>query len=80
MTQIKKVLPRSALEGIIIEENNEPLVLLKNTDKLKTGLVKKDYTSSFLVRKSVVEKLYRVSEYLPQGLVLVKIESFLYFK
>ena len=47
MTQIKKVLPRSAWDGVIIEENNEPLVLLKNTDKLKMGLVKKRLHSQF---------------------------------
>lgn len=76
MAQIKKILPRNAWDGVIIEENNEPLILLKSTDRLKTGLIKKDYTPSFLVRKSVEEKLYRVSENLPKGIILVVIEGY----
>ncbi len=74
--QITQVLPRSAWEKVIIQENNEPLVEMKEIDRLKIGLVSKSYTPSFFVRQTVAEKLYRVSETLPQEMHLVLIEGY----
>lgn len=74
--QIEKVLPRSAWDNIVIHENNEPLVEVKQTQKLKIGLVQKSYQQSFFVRKTVAEKLVRVSENLPQSINLVLIEGY----
>ena len=76
MAQITIVLPRSAWNDVVIEENNEPLVELIETAKLKLGGVHKEYKPLFLVRKSVAEKLYRISESLPVGIVLVVIEGY----
>jgi zinc D-Ala-D-Ala dipeptidase len=75
-SQIEKTLPRSAWEGIAIEENNEPLVEIKETKKLRFGLIQKQYQPLFWVRKSVAEKLMRVSESLPTDLKLVLIEGY----
>ncbi len=72
----QRALPRSAWEGIVINENNDPLVLLKETKKLKIGWIKKSYDTFFYLRKSVAEMLYRVSENLPDGMVLVIIEGY----
>jgi len=76
MTQINKVLPRSAWENVIIQDNDEPLVELQETLKLKLGGVHKEYEPLFLVRKRVAEKLYKISESLPSGIVLVVIEGY----
>lgn len=74
--QIEKVLPRSAWDNVVIHENNEPLVEVKQTQKLKIGLIKKSYQPSFFVRKTIAEKLVRVSENLPQSINLVLIEGY----
>lgn len=74
--QIKKILSRSDWDTVKIQENHEPLVEIKDTEKLKTGLIKKLYNPSFFVRKTVAEKLYKVSEKLPQGINLVLIEGY----
>jgi D-alanyl-D-alanine dipeptidase len=74
--QITKILPRSKWSDIVIIENNEPLVPVIETDTLKTGLILKGYETSFLVRKSVRDKLYQVSQSLPQGMCLLVIEGY----
>ena len=74
--QIKTVLPRSAWNDITITENGEGLVSVEQTDRLKTGLINKDYEPSFFVRSSVKEKLVRVSNNLPKGINLVLIEGY----
>ncbi|MEO5646458.1 MAG: M15 family metallopeptidase [Candidatus Paceibacterota bacterium] len=76
MTQITKVLPRSAWEHVIIQENKEPLVHLEQAAKLKLGGVHKQYEPLFLVREAVAQKLYTVSARLPEGIVLVVIEGY----
>ncbi len=76
INQITKTLPRSEWQKVVIQENNEPLVEMKETDRLKIGLVSKSYKPSFFVRKSIAEKLYRISENLPEGIHLVLIEGY----
>jgi len=74
--QIKYVLPRAAWDSITIQENNECLVQLAESDRLKIGLIKKDYEASFLVRKTIAEKLILVSNSLPVGVNLILIEGY----
>jgi D-alanyl-D-alanine dipeptidase len=74
--QIEKVLPRSAWGNVVIHENDEPLVEVKQTQKLKIGLIQKSYQQSFFVRKTVAEKLRRVAERLPEGIHLTLIEGY----
>lgn len=74
--QIEKILPRNEWQKVVIKENNEPLILLKETAKLKTGLVSKSYSPFFYVRRTVAEKLYKISENLSEGLMLVIIEGY----
>jgi D-alanyl-D-alanine dipeptidase len=76
MDQINKVLPRSAWDSVEIIENNEPLVQITETAKLKLGGVHKGYDPLFLVRKTIAEKLYRISEGLPAGMILEVIEGY----
>jgi len=74
--QITYVLPRSAWEGMVIHENNEPLVPLHETEKLKLGVVAKEYDVLFYVRTTIAEKLYRIATALPDGLALIVIEGY----
>lgn len=75
MTQIIKSLPRVAWESVTVQENGEAILSIPETDKLKLGWVKKKYEASFTARKSVVEKLLKVSKALPEGFVLVVVEG-----
>ncbi len=74
--QIEYALPRKEWDRVSIFENNEPLVEVKETGKLRTGLIEKSYHASFLVRRSVAEKLYKAAEALPQEFRLVLIEGY----
>lgn len=74
--KIIKVLRRSAWDVVSIKETGEPLVELKETKKLKLGGIHKVYEPLFLIRKSVAEKLYAVSNNLPDGVVMVVIEGY----
>ena len=76
INQISKTLPRSEWQKIAIHETNERLVEVIETSRLKIGLVKKQYEQFFFARKTVVEKLAKVSEILPQGINLVLIEGY----
>ena len=73
--QIRYILPRSAWQDMIIKENGESLVEIKETDRIKLGLIEK-HGASFLVRKSVLDKLEKVSESLPEGFNLAIIEGY----
>lgn len=74
--QTAKILPRSEWQKIIINENNEELAEIKETLRLKIGLVKKQYEPSFFVRKTIAEKLIKVSQILPEGINLILIEGY----
>lgn len=74
--QITKTLSKSEWEKIIIHETSEPLVEIKETTRLKIGLIKKQYSQLFYVRKTVTDKLLKVSENLPVGINLVLIEGY----
>jgi zinc D-Ala-D-Ala dipeptidase len=78
--QIEKTLPRSAWENLDIKENNDPLVEIKETSKIKLNLVSKTYDQSFYVRKTIFEKLEKVSQKLPDNLILVVIEGYRSFE
>jgi hypothetical protein len=60
---------------VVIKENNEPMVEIKETSRLKVDLVKKEYQPSFYVHQTVAEKLYKISEILPIGINLVFVEG-----
>lgn len=61
---------------MVIKENNEPMVEIKETNRLKVGLVNKGYQPSFCVRRTVAEKLYKISKILPTGINLVFVEGY----
>lgn len=80
--QIEKTLPISAWSGVIICENNEPLVEIKETARLKfSSSANKFADTSFThapshyLRKTAAEKVIKVSEKLRRGYVLVFIEG-----
>jgi len=74
--QIEKVLPRSVWESVVIKENNDLFIEIQETSRLKIGLVAKSYEPFFYVRKTIADKLYKVSEILPAGMNLVLIEGY----
>lgn len=74
--QISKILPRSDWENVVIEENNEELVEIVETSRLKRSAFGKKYQPQYLVRKTLAEKLYKASEFLPEGTNLVVIEGY----
>lgn len=76
--QITRTLPRRFWDRIEIIENSEPLIELQETKKL---ILQPDETfpeimTSFSVRKSAAEKLYKASENLPDGMKLAIIEGY----
>lgn len=75
-TQIETVLPRSNWESVKIIENNEPLVLLSETDKL---VFYKDNSLSnnidYRVRKTVADMLHNTANSLPKEYKLAVIEG-----
>ncbi len=82
MKQIERTLPRKDWEGVIICENNEPLVEIKETARLrfsesvnKFSDTDNNYTPSHFMRKTSAEKVARVSEKLPKGYTLIFIEG-----
>jgi zinc D-Ala-D-Ala dipeptidase len=76
INQIKKILPRSEWSKVLINESNEPLVEMEETSRIKINLVKKSYRPILFVRKSVYEKIIKVSEILFEGINLVLIEGY----
>lgn len=74
--QAPKVLPRSAWERVTIRENGELLVLVRDGERIKTGLITKSYPPLFYVRKAVSEMLSVASRFLPEGYPLVLIEGY----
>lgn len=74
--QIQKNLPRSEWQKVSIIENGEPLVEIKDLERLRLGFIQKEYKPSFFVRRTISEKLEQVSNSLPPGIVLVLIEGY----
>lgn len=75
--QITKTLSRSAWQNIIIKENNEPLVEIFQTDKIKIlNMFPVEYKPLYFVRKTIAEKLTEVSKKLPSNINLVLIEGY----
>ncbi|MEQ1500306.1 MAG: M15 family metallopeptidase [Parcubacteria group bacterium] len=74
--QIYKTLPRAEWDRVSIYENGETLVKVEETSHLKIGLVTKQYESLFYVRKTISDKLLKVSENLPKEISLVLIEGY----
>ncbi len=73
-TQITRTLPRRFWDRIEIIENNESFIELQATEKLI--LQPSDISTSFLVRKTVAEKLHKMSESLPSRIKLCVIEGY----
>lgn len=76
LNQTTKILPKSEWEKVFINDKKEQMVEIRETKRLKIDLVKKQYITSFFVRKTVAEKLQKVSEILPEGINLVLIEGY----
>lgn len=76
VNQTTYTLPRSAWQNVVINENNDPLVIIQPTDRLKINVISKNYEPYFYVRKTVAEKIYKISESLPNGINLVLIEGY----
>lgn len=72
--QIQRALPRSAWENITIKENNEKLVPIETSNKIKLGL--DNYEASFLIRESVHKLLKEATQHLPENLMFVIIEGY----
>ncbi|MDB5189782.1 MAG: ddpX [Parcubacteria group bacterium] len=75
MEQIPGMTPDEERDKIVVKENNEPLVEIKETDRIKLRLLKPIQAAGF-VRKTLWEKLMRVSESLPENMVLLPIEGY----
>jgi zinc D-Ala-D-Ala dipeptidase len=74
--QVTGVLPKSEWNKIIISENNEPVVELKETTKMVFGKnVSPHHVEKYQVRKTVADMLYAVSESLPHEFKLAIIEG-----
>ena len=75
--QFTKTLPKTAWQSIVIKENNEPLVEVVETDRIKIGEgFKIDYNPTYFVRKTVADKLIEVSKKLPENVNLILIEGY----
>ncbi len=74
--QITKILPKSDWEKVVILENNDPIVELKQTQKLIFGKnIAPHSVDNYTLRKTVAEMLYKVSQSLPTGSKLAVIEG-----
>jgi D-alanyl-D-alanine dipeptidase len=70
--QITKILPKSEWQKVVIKPNGEPLVEVKEDDRL---ILSSTVVSKCLVREKVAEMLRRASELLPQDYNLVVVEG-----
>ncbi len=75
MKQIETTLPASDWRNIPIVECSEPLVPVPEMPKLKLGLLKKEYETTFFVRAGLLARLILASERLPDNMCLVLIEG-----
>lgn len=73
--QITKVLSRKVWDSVRIQENNEPLVSIENDPKIFFAQFK-EYTASYIVRKTIAQKLIAVAKSLPENIQLVLIEGY----
>lgn len=69
ISQIPKGLPKEILREIKVVENNEPLVEILETDRVK--LLKEHKFLSPFIRKSVLDLLYKAGDNLPDGYQLL---------
>jgi D-alanyl-D-alanine dipeptidase len=75
-TQIIKVLSKSDWEKVTIIENHDPIVQLRETQKLVFGKnIAPHLVNDYTLRKTVAEMLYKVAELLPVGYKLAIIEG-----
>lgn len=70
------IIPSRHWQSVQIWENNESLEKIEDTLRIRVGLIPKQYEISFLVRRTVHQKLQKVSERLPPGINLVVIEGY----
>lgn len=71
--QISKGLPREVVKKVRITENNEPLVEIVETDRVK--LLKEHRFLSPYVRKSVLDLIYQGANNLPHGYQLLVVTA-----
>ena len=75
--QVTKTLPKSAWQNVVIKENDEPLVEVLETDRIKiVNMFGSNYNPIYFVRKTIAEKLIEVSCELPDNINLVLIEGY----
>ncbi len=69
MSQITTTLPKSAWQNVIIEENNDPIVIISPTSKLKLA------NPNIKIRKTLVAMLEKATNNLPDEFYLHIIEG-----
>lgn len=69
MPQITTTLPKSAWQNIIIEENNDPIVIMSPTSKLRLA------NENITIRKTLVAMLEKAANNLPDEFYLYIIEG-----
>lgn len=75
--QTTKTLPKSAWQGVVIKESNEPLAEVLESNRVKIiNLFKDNYNPSYCVRNGVADKLIKVFNLLPSNVNLVLIEGY----
>ena len=75
--QIETILPKNLWTSIIINENNDPLTIIKESSFIKINVIKKDYAQQeFKIRHTVFQKLVDASKQLPKGYSIVVIEGY----
>ncbi len=74
--QVTFTLSRTRWQKIYIEENNEILVPIQETEKIKILPIKDLYRPSILVRKNIYDRLLTASSFLPEGYYFGIIEGY----
>lgn len=74
--QIVRTLPARFWKRVQIVENNEPLVLVRPTERIITNHIHKQYRASYLVRVEVAHRLHIAADSLPKAMKLVLIEGY----
>lgn len=71
--KIRKDLPQDFINQIIIEDNREQLVEIKENERL---VLKYKFTNNFFLRQTVCQKLYEAGQYLPNEYRLVLYDAY----
>ncbi|MCC6520970.1 hypothetical protein IT403_03265 [Candidatus Nomurabacteria bacterium] len=74
--QITFTLSRKYWSTVVINESNEQLVKIQETEKIKILPIKDLYEASVLVRKNIYDRLLIASSFLPEGYCFGIIEGY----